>query len=292
MTRRQITHVMTPDITSATYIDYTDVDAICGYSLLLRKIFEQAREFDNPTATFRAIKNEGETWLCQVKTLIDNLLTAPDNPRSAFSTTIAAMPDLIAAYDTLYRVCYRHPCNGYLRRIKLKTVDRWLRGDKTITETDVVLLLLSEADRDIRTLEKRYYDYAFSALGKWIDELTRHAGFINTPKAEAYKRLEYLLKDNLVAYLGRTEKQDAAKTAWAKAYHVDDPTTLDTPTLRYYINFSNAASNIRAIPIKEQFEDYIRLTTELNSREDLDKYLHAALTIDISLKTNLLNDLN
>lgn len=41
---------------------------------------------------------------------------------------------------------------------------------------------------------------------------------------------------------------------------------------------------MRATHKEEQFEDYLRLYTELDDRENWDKYLHAALKIGIALK--------
>lgn len=79
--------------------------------------------------------------------------------------------------------------------------------------TGVAPLLFSEIDRDIQTLDKQYSDYAFRVFGEWIDELTLYGSFADIPLAEAYKGLVYMLKDELFAYLGRKEKQDAAKMA-------------------------------------------------------------------------------
>lgn len=296
------THTVIP---LAADIDYTNVDAICGYQMLLCKIFEGAGGFVHPAvtnATIHAVRQQGLLWLKDVRTLIADILSAPVCGKSALvgmesaefeaqsapCITLAAIPDLLDSYDLLYRVCNGDPCYDYLREVKLKTVNRWLRGDKAISDIDVALLLLSETDRDIRSLEKRYTDYAFSILGKWIDELTRYGRFINTPLAEAYKRLVYLLNDDLFAYLGRKDKQEAAKTAWAKAYIVEDPRTLDTPALRAYIPFARTLAHLRRTPFEDSEAEYETLAAELASRPDLHPFYRQILRLSIDTRKCLL----
>lgn len=192
------------------------------------------------------------------------------------------MPDLISAYDFFYRVCTGGPCYDYLREVKLKTVDRWLMGDKTISDTNVVLLLLLETDRDIRTLEKRYSDFAFNVLGEWIDELARYGRFVDTPLVEAYKRLVYMLNDDLFAYLGRKEKQDAAKMAWTKKYVLQDHTGLDTRTLLRYIGFLLTANRRGYCDNGPEDELYCRLWSEYISRPEVNPFFKQALEIDLA----------
>jgi len=269
---------MTLDIVPATDIDYSNIDAICGYQLLLCKLFERAGGFDYPpvtNATIREVQKQGSIWLRKVRFFIADILDGKVND-------LAAMPDLIIAYDFFYRVCNGTPCYDYLREVKLKTVDHWLKGDKSISDTDVVLLLLSETDRDIRSLEKRYSDFAFSALGEWIDELTRYGRFIDIPLAEAYKRLTYILKDDLFAYLGRKEKQDAAKMIWTQKYALENPCLLDTRTLLRYIGFILTA-NQRGYYTSEPEDDlYCHLWSDYISRPEVNSFFREALDLDLT----------
>lgn len=137
--------------------------------------------------------------------------------------------------------------------------------------------------QNFKTLDKKYGLFHFRLIGDWVKELQRTGTFAGISQIGTFLRLRVLMTEDLFAEYGsKGAEQDKRK--WANCHQIKDMSNLDTPTLRYYINFSNAASNVRAIPVKEQFEDYIRLHTELVSRKDLDKYLHASFKIDIALK--------
>ncbi len=265
-------------ITAASDIDYSNVDEVCGYQLLLCKIFERAGGSDYPlvtNATIRKVQREGIIWLREVKSMIADILDGKAND-------FAAIPDLLSAYDFFYRVCNGGTCYDYLREVKLDTVDRWLQGDKSISDTDVVLLLLTEADRDIRSIDKRYSDFAFSVLGEWIDELAKYGRFINIPLAEAYKRLAYMLKDDLFAYLGRKEKQDAAKMAWTKRYALENQSMFDSRTLLRYIGFILTANQRGYFNNESEDELYCRLWSEYIFRPEVNPFFKQALEIDLA----------
>jgi len=268
---------MIPGIVPATDIDYSNVDEICGYQLLLCRMFEKARGFRYPpvtNVTIREVRREGRIWLREVRFLISDILNGKQRD-------LASITELIPAYDLFYRVCNGAPCYDYLREVKLRTADRWLRGDKSISNTDVVLLLLSETCRDIRTLEKRYSGYVLGVYGKWIDELVRYGRFIDIPMAEAYKRLIYMLKDDLFAYFGSKEKQDAVKTVWTKEYILDDHTKLDTRTLFRYIGFILTA-DCRGYCNSGEEELYCHLWSDYISRPDVNPFFRQAVELDLA----------
>jgi len=282
-------------IPKAVDIDYSNAGEVCGYQLLLCKIFEKAGGFSYPLVsnqTIREVRNEGRIWLNKVKTVIDYILESPI-PRSSDvrMLTLKEIPDLLSSYDFFYRVCNGSPVFDFLREARLKAVDRWLKGDKSITQTDIVLLILCEADRDIKTLDSRYSRYGCSVMEAWIDELCRYGRFRGITLPEVYGRLCYLLKNNLVAYLGG-KKQDEIKARWADTYKLDDLSAIDTTTLWKYIVFARMASFRGYLPCEDSDVQYIRLYTELDSREDLDPYFHEALKIDLVLKQDFLNELN
>lgn len=274
-------------------IDYNDAEEICGYQLLLCKTYERAGGFDcfhRPTAELREVHGQGVIWLGKVKLLIERILSSPlpgrGTPTQSESSTsgldLGAVPDLLGAYDLLHRVCRGIPCFDYLRRVKLQTADRWAKGDRTISDTDVALLLLSEAKRDIRTLGKRYASHAFQALGTWIEELSRYTRFPGITDTEAYKRLAYVLKDDLTAYVGTKGTQDTLKSAWVRTYTVEDVKPLDTPTLFRYIGFMTTASRWGYYNSEDEDELYCRLWSEYISRPKTNTHLRQALEIDLA----------
>ncbi len=267
----------------ASDIDYLNTDQVEGYSLYLLKLYEQNGGFRlqrQVTNEMRAIEAELRIWCDTVKDML------MDAPLSDFHV-------LIASYDLPYRVVYRQaPSESFMRKVRTNAVQRWAKGDKSITSTTVAGILWNEIySRSFKTLDKKYGLFYFGLVNDWVKELQRTGTFAGISQVETFSRLRILMTEDLFAEYGsKGAEQDKRK--WANRHQVKNLANLDTQTLRYYINFSSAASNIRAIPMKAQFEDYIRLYTELNSREDVDKYLHAALNIDIALKEKFLKELN
>lgn len=279
-------------------IDYTDVDEVCGYQLLLCKLFEKAGGFLYPPVTnseIREIQGEGRIWLREVRDLIASLLEAPVNPAAhdGDRMTLDAIPGLLSSYDFFYRVCNGEPCPGYLREIRLRTADRWLRGDRSISTTDVVIMLLKEVAYDIRTLEKRYTDYSVGVMGKWIDELTRYGRFRDIPLREAYSRLRYLIQDNLFAYLG-SRQQDGIKRRWVETYSVPNARVtrigmidaFDTKTLYEYIGFIRTASGRGYCENPDDDSKYACLWAEYASRPDVHPFHRKAIEIDLESRSN------
>lgn len=271
-------------IPQAEDIDYSDVEEICAYQLLLTKMFEREGGFAYPAvanAATREIARQGRVWLKEVAALIQRILSGAPAPSGL---SLGSIPALIDSYDIFHRITYGKPCYRYLREVKLKTADRWLGGDKTISRTDVVLMLLSEADRDISTLDERFYKYAISVMGEWIEELIANGRFVDVQMPECYKRLAYLLRQDLFVYLNSKE-QAKAKAQWIEEYTLSEARLgeLDTRDLRSYLNFARAASAFHS-PI---FEDYIErhhaLLATLSSRPDLHPYHRQ--TLDLTLAT-------
>lgn len=266
----------------AATIDYTNTDEVCGYQVLLCKIYEREGGFEYPAITnahILEIIRQGQTWLGKVKKMIDDILSGS---RGDDIPTLEAIPDLLDAYDFMFRVCNGRPCLGYVREVKLKTVGQWVKGDRSITETNVALLLLSEVDRDIHTLEERYTNFALSVMEKWIEELVKFGKFRRGTLSESFRKLAYLLNSNLFAYLGSRE-QPKIKAQWAQKYTLAEEqiNAIDTETLWSYIKFANALARFNRQSLEEQDELYAHLFSKLLSRPDLNYFYRMALEIDL-----------
>lgn len=269
-------------IPDAAHIDYTNVDEVCGYQLLLSKIFELAGGFDIPLKTnnaIREVQKQGRIWLKNTKTVIDKIF----DPSNLNGLTLAAIPHLLSAYDLLYRICNGTPIFDYIRKIRLKTADTWAKGNKTISQTDIAIAILNEADRDHTTIAPRYTQYAYTLVARWVDELIDFGHFRNIPTHEAYNRLTYLLSHDLTTYLGRTQ-QAATKSAWARTYTIPDNTlhTLDTMTLWHYIRFAQTASKLKGHTPDDTDAQYSHHFSILARRPDLNRFYREAITIDLT----------
>lgn len=287
---------MVTEIPSAYDVNYADAAEVCGYQLLLCKMFEWAGGFSGPGAgtngTIRTVRKEGLVWLREVRRIVESILEAP--VRTEYGKTghgLGDIPGLLSSYDMFHRICNGGPCFDYLRNVRQETAMRWIRGDRSISMTDVALLLLQEVNRDNRTLERRYSDFCIGVMGKWIDELTKFGRFRNTPYPEALRRLGYLLDDDLFVYLGSRE-QRRIKVRWTDAYAVDDFTALDTPTLLEYIGFIRTATRRKLYHCDNDDEQYISLWSEYASRPEVNRFAREASAIDIEIRQTMLTEIS
>ncbi len=271
------------DIPEARFIDYTDVDEICGYQQLLCRKFEQMGGFAypyRPTPALRQLQTQGHVWLKRVRTVIDGIIDgAYPGP-----LTLGAVPRMLSAYDFLHRICNGRPAPaGYTRNIRLRSLDLWLRGDESLTETDAVIGILLETERDCISLDDRYTAYAFAVMDKWIASLNATGQFLGIPLAEAYARLTYLLRSDLFAHFGAAA-QPAVKARWVRANILPD-TRIDqlTPSeLTSYISFTQTLAYLSSQTPAEQDELYVRLHTLLASNASLHPYYRQSIQIDLA----------
>ncbi len=100
--------VIKQNIISAADIDYTNIQEICGYQLLMCKIYEREGGLYYPArrnATIREVEAQGKIWLENVKGILDDIVSGKST-----TFTLAAIPKLLNAYDFLlqylqWRVC-------------------------------------------------------------------------------------------------------------------------------------------------------------------------------------------
>ena len=272
--------VIKQNIISAADIDYTNIQEICGYQLLMCKIYEREGGLYYPArrnATIREVEAQGKIWLENVKGILDDIVSGKST-----TFTLAAIPKLLNAYDFYYRICTGESANAYIRSIRLKTAGLWAQGDKSISETDLVLELLKEVKRDNRTLDRKYSMFALGVLGDWVKELISYGEFRHIPKAEAYARLNYIIDDDLFAYLSNKEEL-SAKARWISTYTLSETEldTLDADTLWAYIGFAQSALFFNR-KFDEFEESLMSLFSKLMARDDIPLFVRKAIEIHLS----------
>lgn len=270
------------DIPSASSINYHDADEICGYQLLLCKMFEREGGFEYPPVSNRttsSIKREGTVWLREVKATIDNILSAP-LPGTDNIPSLGDIPQILGAYDFFYRVCNGFPCDDFIRETVLKSVARYVRGDKSLSQAQVALMLQKEADRDIRTLEKRYLTFSGKVMENWVDSLESTGRISHVSDSDLYDILKYLLFSDLFAFGVRRD----SKLRWIDRYSLSDDElrSLDTKTFWQYIGFDQAAAFVTGKSLEEQDARYVSLFSRLATREDLHSFFKEGLAIDLA----------
>ncbi|MBD5357944.1 MAG: hypothetical protein HDR88_13200 [Bacteroides sp.] len=281
-------HITLPPANS---LDYSDTDEVCAYQSLLCKLLEQGDGLmyaPKQSHEVRTLRTQGQDWLKKVEAVIAGILSdhRPDG------ISLADLPPLLSSYDFLYRVCNGTPCETYIRKVRLQATDRWAKGDRSISETDLVLMLLAEADRDIRSLDPRYSRYAVTMLGKWMDKITRFGSFPTLPSGELYRRLTYLLRANLFVYLGSRD-QHRIKQQWVdthlltasqpQASKTIQLQNLTTPDLKSYLQFLLTASHLGYLPGTDPDTLYTSFCTLLATRPDLHPLHKEAIEIDLNL---------
>lgn len=229
-------------IPEARTVNYTDADAICGYARALVRCYNLAGG-SGSSSLIQRVRHQGTLGLNAIRYVIDGIIGRYADP----ALTLSDIPALLRAYETLYRIVNEASDSDYIRSVRLQLVDLWLKGDKSISKTDMVLGILYEAARDNRTLQRRYSQYAFSIVSDWIRELRLRGTFPNTPFNEAYARLSYLLTDDLSAYFAPRE-QAAAKNRWIETHTLADGQIDRLPPrdLHAYLDFTRAALTLRS----------------------------------------------
>ncbi len=285
----------------AATLDYSDVEEICGWQLLLCKLYEQAGGFDydhKRTPRIVELREQARIWLCHVRPLIDSRLNRIGDNVDNVDNVENAIPRLLSSYDLLYRICNGAPDFDYIRKARLRLADKWAKGDKSISATEVVLELLKEVNRDNVTLDRRYSMFAISTKGKWIRQFQRfqcppipnpsiskstNSQSTNQPINQFYSRLACIIRDDLSVYLG-TRDQHRYKREWINAYTLSDEEIdgLDTPALRSYIVFARSAAYYQRLPLDDIDAQYVRLLTKFSLRPDLHPYCRAALEMDLA----------
>lgn len=271
-------------IPSANTVNYSDAHEICGYQLLLCKMFEAAGGFAYPRISNKetlTIRREGKEWLKKVRKAIDDLFASPILPqKDSTGITLNDIPALLSAYDFFYRVCHGAPCFDYLRKIRLMAANRYAKGDKSISQTQVALMLRTEANRDARSMDQRYLEFSGSVMESWIEDLEKYGKLRNMPLHEAYDVLKFLLSENLFAFIS----SNSSKQRWIKAYTLkeEDIEALDIKTLIAYIGFEHAVENLTGQPIDEQSARHKYRFSELSTRPDLHPFYKESILIDLA----------
>lgn len=268
------------DIPRAEDIDYNVTDEVYAYYILMGKCFERFGGLNNPRENMpviRALDRQAEYWLTEVERLLS---VGP----------ISAVPDLLEAYQFINLICRHNRAAEFSNTVRINTVKRWLAGDKTLTDTQIVRLLWPITKSDSQKVESRYSEYCTSSISSWIKELLNYGKFRNVSDEEAYQRLDLILRENLFAYVSGGKAEEKKKKAeWVKSYYVDDIHRIDTHTLRSYITLAMTTANRCIITYADKDAEYGRLFGELGSRQDLHPLYRRALKLDSENRKMLLD---
>lgn len=260
-------------IPNATDLDYNNAEEVYAYHLLLGKYFERYGALDSPranTPVVRMLDRQADYWLQEVERL---LCEAP----------VKQIPELIDAYRFISIASRRRNATEFCNKVRTDTVNRWLKGDRSLTSAQIVCLLWQMIISNPNKADRRYMDYCLTSLTSWVNELRRFGRFRNLPLCEAYRRLDFILRQDLFAFIpGGKQEEKRVKTLWAKSHMVKDLTSLDTPTLLAYIPFERTLVYQELHPMESIEASYERLWSELATRPDLHPLYRKAIEIDLS----------
>lgn len=275
---------ITLNIPEADSIDYGNSDEICGYQLLLSKMFELAGGLNVPSTSNReiiSIQREGLIWLNKVKGVISSLFMSSIPPDTTdLKINLGDIPAIIGAYDFLYRVCHGSPCFDFIKDIRFKTANRWVKGDRSISEAQVALMLRREINRDIRKVEERYLNFSGSVMDSWINDLNIYGTLKGLSSEDAYQVLDFLLRSDLFAF--GVKKEDKLK--WIRTYSLSDVAIdrLDTGAFWAYSGFEQSAAFIVGKSLSEQDEQYTRFLSRILAHPDLNRFIREAITLELA----------
>ncbi len=276
---------MAYNIISAKDLDYSSVGEICGYQLLMCKIFERAGGFGRGATCSRKeisiVKREGLVWLQNVKKTIGKIVEgAIRKDLEDARLTLGDIPRLLNSYDFFYRVCNNGPCYDFVREITLKTADRWAKGDKTISESQVALMLQKEINRDISTIARRYIDFSMSVLCSWVDDLRMYGKIRNISQEDSYFVIGSLLWQDLFTF--GVKKED--KVRWIGTYALDesDIECLDMNALWAYINFEQKATSFLGNSFNELDDRYVHLINRISLSPEINRFAKEAIELEMA----------
>ncbi len=255
----------------AAAIDYTDIDEVAAYFALWNVSYQCVGGYAKPmhnSAYIRTLEAQAQYWMKKVEEI---LTYGP----------LTAIPKLLDAYGAVYRMFNGTEPLDFKKKLVAKAVNRWLGGEKTINTTDVVLLIESVIETDYMALENKYVQYALSVEESWVDELQCYCKFREVDYAEAYRRLAFLMAQDLFVYSSSSDPEEKMKRRWAKAYIVDDTSELDTDTLQEYIAFLYQVYFRKILTFPEPAAMFTSLQSELHAREDLHPFHRDALKLKL-----------
>jgi len=250
----------------ASDIDFSNIDAIYGYFHLLLMHYQHNGGLSFPKKTNRAltaIDSESKYWLLEMKHIM------PTAPLTWISRGIEG-------YDLLHRIYNGEIPTEFTKDVVVKAVNRWLAGDKSVSETEIAAIIDRQMQFNAKSLDHKYISWLCSIKGKWIKELDQYGKFRAIPASEAYSRLSLIMGTDLRAYYGDKKTQDNKKRKWAETYTIDNLSRLDYNALRSYITYRKKAPHTcNSYPL------YAQLAEELVARKETHPFEREAFKMSI-----------
>lgn len=183
---------------------------------------------------------------------------------------VSDVPELLDYYDMAYRIGNKClPDSTLIKKQKQRVFKAWKEGDQEIAESAIYGMLLPEIRFSKETADKNYSAAINSIKGKWINTLKEYGRFPKTTTYENYRRLSYMMRENLDRELDINAER--AKHKWYELNKIDDLTIVSSLILIAYRRFATSL-----FPTVLDYDSQIaidnRLLRELSTREDLVPY--------------------
>lgn len=191
------------DTAESNYPTIPSLEELCGK---LKSLLERAQELDMLT-TLPHTSSQAERMLTsEIRDFLPSVEAALDNGSAQHIVSLYSL------YDIAYRLGYRRATSKeLLPRLFTRAITLWLKGDKSVSEEDLITML---SHIDPRKVDFKYIDWSISVQDKWIRELEANNGHFPATLAPtlAQKRLQILLHANLWTYFG--DKEEEVKRRW------------------------------------------------------------------------------
>lgn len=129
--------------------------------------------------------------------------------------------------------------SDFVPRQFVRAVGLWLKGDKSISEEELMLMLRPVIQRDIRAVDDRYSSWYFDLEERWLDELEYSRGFESVSFSQSMQRFSLLLREDLWMYY--SDNADRVKQRWVKNHIDADIAKMPLDSLHAYRGFLFAA---------------------------------------------------
>lgn len=190
---------------------------------------------------------------------------------------------LTGYYSLLYTIGYcKLPEVFLLEKQRDRLVRSWMSGDKTIEESDVYGVLYDSAHNPMSPMSTAS-SQAFNKLREeWVKTLKRYNSFPNIDTYELYKRLAFIMRDNVDSYFGGNST--VAKEVWFEKNRIAEYSTVSTKILTAYRHFvcSLFPSVLSSRDMKKLD---VAVLNELVKRKDLNDYDLKAYQLALAFET-------
>lgn len=190
--------------------------------------------------------------------------------------------ELNGLYDMSSRISGLKTSSDFASRQFVRAVSLWLKGDKSITEEELMLILRPVLMKDMGAVDDKYSSWYFDLEERWLNELEYSCGFGSASFCQCMQRFSLLLREDLWVYY--PDNADNVKQRWVKNNVNADVADMPLDSLYAYRGFLFAAQ--RFLPSETYRDLDVASLRAIVSHPGILPESRAAFQIDLDTMAN------